>query len=78
MINQVSCWMLGDILSTAGHGLTISKENDEDFLLVVDNGFYSDASGKGKSQHGNVVKTDLKGRIIFFSRSAAYHRCLQR
>jgi hypothetical protein len=49
----------------AGHGLTISKENDEDFLLIVDNGFYSDASGKGKSQHGNVVKTDLKGRIIF-------------
>ncbi|MEY2648293.1 MAG: hypothetical protein RL282_1006, partial [Bacteroidota bacterium] len=34
----------------AGHGLTISKENDEDFLLIVDNGFYSDASGKGKSQ----------------------------
>jgi hypothetical protein len=49
----------------AGHGLTISKENDEDFLLIVDNGFYKDLSGKSKSQHGNVVKTDLKGRIIF-------------
>jgi hypothetical protein len=49
----------------AGHGLTISKENDEDFLLIVDNGFYKDLSGKSKSQHGNVVKTDVKGRIIF-------------
>jgi hypothetical protein len=49
----------------AGHGLTISKENDEDFLLIVDNGFYKDLSGKSKAQPGNVVKTDLKGRIIF-------------
>jgi len=49
----------------AGHGLTISKENDEDFLLIVDNGFYKDFSGKSKAQPGNVVKTDLKGRIIF-------------
>ena len=49
----------------AGHGLTISKENDEDFLLIVDNGFYTDLAGKNKSQHGNVVKTNTKGRIIF-------------
>jgi hypothetical protein len=49
----------------AGHGLSISKENDEDFLLIVDNGFYKDLSGKSRSQHGNVVKTDVKGRIIF-------------
>ena len=61
----------GELLDTwghafpAGHGLTISKENDEDFLLLVDNGFYTGADGKGKAQHGNVVKTDLKGRIIF-------------
>ena len=33
----------------AGHGLTISKENDEDFLLLVDNGFYTGADGKGKA-----------------------------
>jgi len=49
----------------AGHGLTISKENGEDFLLLVDNGFYTDLSGASKSQPGNVVKTNIKGRIIF-------------
>lgn len=49
----------------AGHGLSISKENGEDFLLLVDNGFYKDLSGNSKSQPGNVVKTDIKGRIIF-------------
>lgn len=49
----------------AGHGLTISQENGEDFLLLVDNGFYRDSAGNNKSQHGNVVKTDLNGRIIF-------------
>lgn len=49
----------------AGHGLTISKENGEDFLLLVDNGFYTDLSGASKSQPGNVVKTNVKGRIIF-------------
>jgi hypothetical protein len=49
----------------AGHGLSISKENGEDFLLIVDNGFYTDLSGAGKSQPGNVIKTNVKGRIIF-------------
>ncbi len=49
----------------AGHGLTISKENDEDFLLLVDNGFYTNLAGESKSQPGNVVKTNIKGRIIF-------------
>ena len=49
----------------AGHGLTISKENGEDFLLLFDNGFYTDLAGASKSQPGNVVKTNIKGRIIF-------------
>jgi hypothetical protein len=48
-----------------GHGLSISKQGDEDFLIVVDCGFYQDKNGVGKSQSGQVVKTDLTGRIIF-------------
>lgn len=48
-----------------GHGLTISKEGEEDFLLVVDCGYYNDKTGAGKAQAGQVIKTDLTGRVIF-------------
>jgi hypothetical protein len=48
-----------------GHGLTISKEGGEDFLWIVDCGYYQDKYGAGKAQAGQVVKTDLTGRIIF-------------
>lgn len=48
-----------------GHGLTLSKEGAEDFLLIVDCGYYQDKYGSWKSQAGQVVKTDLSGRIIF-------------
>ncbi|MBK9492323.1 MAG: 6-bladed beta-propeller [Haliscomenobacter sp.] len=48
-----------------GHGLTLSKEGGEDFLLIVDCGYYQDKYGSWKSQAGQVVKTDLTGRIIF-------------
>ncbi|MFM9910523.1 MAG: 6-bladed beta-propeller [Chitinophagaceae bacterium] len=48
-----------------GHGLSISKEGGEDFLLIVDCGWYQDRSGKWNSQAGQVLKTDLNGRIIF-------------
>ncbi len=48
-----------------GHGLTISKEGGEDFLWIVDCGYYQDKTGQGKAQAGQVVKTDLTGRIIF-------------
>jgi hypothetical protein len=39
-----------------GHGLTISKENGEDFLLIVDCGFYNDRSGGFQSQAGQGSK----------------------
>lgn len=48
-----------------GHGLTISREGGEDFLLIVDCGWYQDRSGNWKPQAGQVVKTDLNGRVIF-------------
>jgi hypothetical protein len=48
-----------------GHGLTLSKEGSEDFLFIVDCGYYQDKYGKGQSQAGQVIKTDLTGRIIY-------------
>src|SRR5450756_2288102 len=48
-----------------GHGLTLSKEGGEDFLLITDCGYYQDRHGEGKAQSGQVVKTDLDGGLIF-------------
>ena len=48
-----------------GHGLSISKEGGEDFLLIVDCGWYQNKTGKWNPQAGQVIKTDLNGRIIF-------------
>ena len=48
-----------------GHGLSISKEGDEDFLLITDCGWYQDRNGDWKGQSGQVVKTGLDGRLIF-------------
>ena len=48
-----------------GHGLTLSKEGGEDFLLITDCGYYQDRHGNGKAQAGQVVKTDLDGGLIF-------------
>ena len=48
-----------------GHGLTLSKEGSEDFLFIVDCGFYQDKTDKGIKQSGQVIKTDLNGRVIF-------------
>lgn len=48
-----------------GHGLTLSKEGGEDFLILVDCGYFQDKEGKWQAQAGQVVKTDLSGRIIF-------------
>jgi len=48
-----------------GHGLTISKEGGEDFLMITDCGFYQDRNGGFQRQAGQVVKTDLTGRLIF-------------
>jgi len=48
-----------------GHGLSISKEGGEDFLMIVDCGWYQNKTGAWNAQAGQVIKTDLSGRIIF-------------
>jgi len=48
-----------------GHGLSISKEGTEDFLVMTDCGYFQDRSGEWKAQAGQVLKTTLDGRLIF-------------
>lgn len=48
-----------------GHGLTLAKEGGEDVLYIVDCGWYQDRTGKWNPQAGQVIKTDLNGRILF-------------
>ncbi|WEA00636.1 hypothetical protein [Mucilaginibacter sp. SJ] len=48
-----------------GHGLTISKEGNEDFLLLTDCGWALDRTGNYYGQSGQVLKTTLDGRLIF-------------
>lgn len=48
-----------------GHGLTLSQEGEEDFLFIVDCGWFQDRNGKWQKQAGQVHKTDLNGRLIF-------------
>jgi DNA-binding beta-propeller fold protein YncE len=47
-----------------GHGLTLSRENGEEFLFVTDSGLWKSGSG-GYRQTGRVTKIDLGGREIF-------------
>ena len=48
-----------------GHGLTLSKEGEEDFLFIVDCGWFQDRNGKWQKQAGQVHKTDINGRLMF-------------
>lgn len=48
-----------------GHGLTLSKEGEEDFLFIVDCGWYQDKFGKWNRQAGVVSKTTIDGRLLF-------------
>jgi hypothetical protein len=48
-----------------GHGLTISKEGGEDFLLLTDCGWAQDKTGNSYGQSGQVLKTTVDGRLIF-------------
>ncbi|OJW14887.1 MAG: 6-bladed beta-propeller [Mucilaginibacter sp. 44-25] len=48
-----------------GHGLTISKEGGEDFLLLTDCGWALDRTGGTYGQAGQVLKTTTDGRLIF-------------
>jgi len=48
-----------------GHGLSISKEGGEDFLLLTDCGWALDRTGNSFGQSGQVLKTTLDGKLIF-------------
>ncbi|WPU92273.1 twin-arginine translocation signal domain-containing protein [Mucilaginibacter sabulilitoris] len=48
-----------------GHGLSISKEGGEDFLLLTDCGWALDRTGANYGQSGQVLKTTLDGKLIF-------------
>lgn len=48
-----------------GHGLTLSKEGGEDFLFITDCGWYQNKAGEWTPQAGQVVKTDLTGKLVF-------------
>jgi hypothetical protein len=61
----------GKILDTwtlsflGAHGLSLSKEGGEDFLLITDCGWYQDKQGKWNRQAGQVIKTDTTGKLMF-------------
>ncbi|AZQ63110.1 6-bladed beta-propeller [Flammeovirga pectinis] len=48
-----------------GHGLTLSKEGEEDFLFLTDSGWFIDKTGKWIKHNGRVTKTTTDGRVIF-------------
>lgn len=48
-----------------GHGLTLHNEGGEDFLYIVDSGWYLAKNGKWQKQAGGVYKTTIDGRLIF-------------
>ncbi len=45
---------------SGGHGLSLSREGEEDFLFIVDCGYY-----KGGLQSGSVYKTTIDGDLVF-------------
>lgn len=48
-----------------GHGLTLSAEGDEDFLLISDCGSHVDRKGRWRPQSGGVYKTRINGDVLF-------------
>ncbi|WP_020526294.1 peptidylglycine monooxygenase [Flexithrix dorotheae] len=48
-----------------GHGLTLSKEGEEDFLFLSDSGWFLDKNGQWIHHNGRVTKTTLDGKVIF-------------
>ncbi|MFY0690072.1 MAG: twin-arginine translocation signal domain-containing protein [Cyclobacteriaceae bacterium] len=48
-----------------GHGLTLSKEGEEDFLFLTDSGWTLDKNGQYYRYNGRVTKTTTDGRVIF-------------
>jgi hypothetical protein len=48
-----------------GHGLTLSKEGEQDFLFITDCGYFLGRNGEWQSQAGRVWKMTSAGRLLF-------------
>ncbi|SHK68160.1 hypothetical protein SAMN04488028_107105 [Reichenbachiella agariperforans] len=48
-----------------GHGLTLSKEGEEDFLFIADSGWQMNNDGSYRHHNGRVTKTTVDGKILF-------------
>ncbi|MCH5597493.1 NHL repeat-containing protein [Niabella ginsengisoli] len=48
-----------------GHGLSIGKEGEADFLVITDCGYFQDKNGGWQRQSGQVFKTTIDGKLIF-------------
>lgn len=48
-----------------GHGLTLSKEGEEDFLFITDCGWFFGKDNQWHKQAGRVVKATTDGRLVF-------------
>lgn len=48
-----------------GHGLSIAKEGDDDFLMITDCGWFQDRTGNWQRQAGQVLKMTTDGKLIF-------------
>lgn len=48
-----------------GHGLTLSKEGEDDFLFLSDSGWYLNKKGDWIHHNGRVTKTTLDGQVLF-------------
>lgn len=48
-----------------GHGLTLSKEGEEDFLFIADCGWFFGKDQKWHKQAGRILKMTTDGRLVF-------------
>lgn len=59
LIDSWGTWFPG------GHGLTLSKEGEEDFLFVADCGWFFGRDQKWHKQAGRILKMTTDGRLLF-------------
>ncbi len=59
LLNSWGTWFPG------GHGLTLSKEGEEDFLFIADCGWYLGRDGGWHKQAGRILKMTTDGQLIF-------------
>ncbi len=59
LIDSWGSWFPG------GHGLTLSKEGEEDFLFVADCGWHLSKAKKWEKQAGRILKMTTDGKLVF-------------